>query len=935
MTLAAGTRLGPFEIVRPIGKGGMGEVYRAHDTKLGRDVAIKVLPDALAHDADRLQRFEREARTLAALNHPNIAHIYGLETVPPAGTGPGATTHALVMELVEGPTLEQVIREGPGLEARAAPAVPGSEDPGLRSESPKPMPAPEALAIARQIADGLEAAHEQGIVHRDLKPANVKVRDDGTVKILDFGLAKALNPGASGPELPFDAMNSPTLTVPGTAIGMILGTAAYMAPEQAKGRPVDRRADVWAFGVVLYEMLTGRRAFKGDDVSEILASVIKSDPDWNDLPAATPASIRRVLRRCLEKDPRKRLRSIGDARLDLDETEPEPIAPGEAPATIPVARPSLIARLWPAAAAVLVTAAIGLWLWPPAPAPAHVSRLSIVPPAGVHMYPDSVNMAISPDGRMVAFVEGDPAQRGQGQLWLRSLDTLEAHAVEGADLALLPFWSPDSRRIGFFTIDKLVTMPVDGGRQQALCDAPNGRGATWNADNTIVFAPDANGPLFRVSANGGQPEAVTSLDTSRGESGHRSPMFLPDGQHFLYAVLPGHAGKFDILVGSLADSSRTLVGQMESAPTYAAGRLLFTREGVLAAQPFDLHTLKLTGEAVSLDDAPTTVIDPSMSDTAGRLVSVSSDGTLAYFSAPPAGTSATWLDLTGSATGTLSLPPAQYLNVAIAPDGTRAVFVRATSPSESTLWLTDLSRGGAVPLSTGPGLNTSPVWAPDSTRVVFASDRDGPQNFYVKTMGDASPETLVYRSSLLFKNPTSWSPDGQWILFTRTSASSPGDVYVLPASGGATPQPYVAGPRAHVGGVSSPDGHWVAYESDDTGRAELYVQSFPTPGRAVQVSIQGAGGASGGAPVPYWWTPDGRHLLFVGIEQRSLWRADLTPGPSLKVAGVARLAALPPGLVSIDMTPDRNRFLALLPEQAGERSITIVQHWDGSLGKGQ
>jgi eukaryotic-like serine/threonine-protein kinase len=375
---------------------------------------------------------------------------------------------------------------------------------------------------------------------------------------------------------------------------------------------------------------------------------------------------------------------------------------------------------------------------------------------------------------------------------------------------------------------------------------------------------------------------------------------------------------------------------MESAPVYAApGRLLFTREGVLAARPFDLQTLKLAGEAVSLDDAPTTVIDPALSDTAGRLVSASSDGTLAYFSSPPVDTVATWLDLTGTAVGTLPLPPASYLNVAVAPDGTRAVLVRAVSPSESSLWLTDLSRGGAVALSTGPGLNTSPVWSPDSRRVVFASDRDGPQNFYLKTIGDPSSETLLYRSSVLFENPIGWSPDAKWILFTETRSSSPGDVYMLPASAGGTPQSYVEGPRTDAGGVLSPDGDWAAYQSDDTGRAELYVQSFPTPGRTVQVSIEGAGGIGGGAPVPYWWTPDSRQLLFVGIDLRSLWRADLVPGPVMKVGRVTRIATLPPGIVSIDMTPDRRRFLALLPKQAGVPSITIVQHWQAGLAKGR
>jgi len=622
----------------------MGEVYRARDAKLQRDVAIKVLPEVFARDAERLARFEREARTLAALNHPNIAAIYGIEH----STG----IPALVMELVEGEDLSAHIARGP-------------------------LPATEALPIARQIAEALEAAHDAGIIHSDLKPANVKLRADGKVKVLDFGLAKAADPDSGSAS----AMNSPTLTARATQMGMIIGTAAYMAPEQAKGKAVDRRADIWAFGVVLYEMLTGRRAFKGDDISDVLASVLKTEPDWTALPSDLPPAVRRLLRRCLEKDPHARLGAISDARLELDEKEPAPDETGPGVAT---ARPSLVTRLWPALAGVLVTAVVAALLWPASrpDAAGGLARLSMLPPPGTELYPDSTGVAISPDGTMVAFVVGS-LTRSDAQLWVRSLDSTTARHLEDAEGAQLPFWSPDSRRIGFFTTSKLKTIAASGGRAEVLCDAPGARGGAWSPSNVIVFAPDAGGPLFRIPASGGTPPApATTLDAARKEYGHRFPAFLPDGNHFLYASLPGRNGKFDIFAGSLGDASRTLVGSMDSAPVYAdPGWLLYARQGVLAAQAFDPRTLQLTGDPVSLPDEPTAILDPALSFTAGRMTSVSLGGTLAYFSAPSMNTTVAWFDAAGQSTGTLNVPPGHYESVTISPDGTHAVLTRSTSPS--------------------------------------------------------------------------------------------------------------------------------------------------------------------------------------------------------------------------------------------------------------
>ena len=887
MSLSAGARVGAYQILDRLGQGGMGEVYRARDTKLNRDVALKVLPDLFARDPDRLARFTREAQVLASLNHPNIAAIYGIEG------------DALVMELVEGKDLSAIIDRGP-------------------------MALADVLPIAKQLADALEAAHEQGIVHRDLKPANIKVKADGTVKVLDFGLAKALGPeGGSAPDL----MNSPTLTVHATQMGMIMGTAAYMAPEQARGRPVDRRADIWAFGVVLYEMLTGRRAFDGDDVSITLASVLKDEPKWQELPPDLPTPLSRLLRRCLEKEPKRRLSAIGDARLELEEHEHASVAMSPPPAAgaRAGARISMVSRLWPAVAGIVITAVAAAFLWPSAPSSttAGVARVSILPPPGETVYPDSTGVAMSPDGTMVAFVVGSVA-RSENELWVRSLDSMSARRLEDTEGAQLPFWSPDGRRIGFFTSSKLKIVTVAGGRVETLCDAPSGRGASWNRSNVILFAPDAGGPLFRISANGGTPEPVTTLDSSRKEYGHRFAMFLPDGERFLYAVLPGKNGKFDIFAGSLNDKSRTLVASLEAAPRFAEpGWLLYARQGVLTALPFDADSLTITGDPVVLEDEPSSILDPATSWTAGWSVSEPASGSLGYYSAASTNTIATWYDANGAPTGTLSLPAGHYESLAISPDGTRGVVVRSTSPAESTLWLVDLARGGTTPLSSGRGRNDNPVWSPDGTRVVWAGDRDGAQSFFVKKVDEVAPEQLLFQSDVPFKNPVDWSRDGQWIVMTQLDQDTSQNVWLLDASGTKPPTPIARGPVREYAGPVSPDGRWIAYASEDSGRFEVYVQSFPSPGRKVQVSAEGAARA--------WWTRDGRQLVLLGGDFRTLSRVDLKPGATLGVGTPRRFARLPADVVWVEPMPDRQRFLAIAPERTGTGSVTIVQNWRAAL----
>jgi len=892
MSLTKGTRLGPYEIVSPIGAGGMGGVFRGRDTKLGRDAAIKVLPQAFAQDQERVARFKREAQILASLNHPNIAGIFGLEEDEATGTV------ALAMEFVEGDDLAQRLKAGA-------------------------IPIDEAITIARQIAQALEEAHERGIVHRDLKPANVKVTPDGKVKVLDFGLARAIE-ADSGLASSESLAHSPTMTRQSTEAGIILGTAAYMSPEQARGKKVDKRSDIWAFGVVLYEMLSGRRLFTGETSSDILAAVLTRDPDWGTLPAATPGRVRELLRRCLDRNPKQRLHDIADARLDLEAPD-VPVSGATSIATVapPSIRAWLVGAAIGAIAATLLTSLVWRGLRPEVPTA--LTRLSIMAPPGESLFPDPTGVAISPDGTKVAFVVGD-ATRSESQIWVRSLDARTARKLDDADGGNLPFWSPDSQRIGFFTPTKLKVISAAGGRADVLADTANGRGATWSSSKAIVFAPNWSGPLQRIPEAGGPPLPVTTLDLTRGQYGHRFPTFLPDGDHFLYAALPGRDGKFDIFAGSLSGGTPTLVGAMEGAPVYAdPGYLLYVRQGRLAAQGFDARTLRITGDPIALDDEPTSILDPAFSYTAGTSASVSQTGAFAYFSTPSTNTRAVWVDGAGRVTGDLNLPPGHYDTVTISPDGSRAIFVRSMSPSESSLWLSDLARGGAAPLSSGRGRNDVPVWSPDGARVVFAADREGAQEVYIKTVLDASPEAPLYRNGKPFKNVSAWSRDGKWLALTQLDPDSQQNVWLLASTGEGELTRVVHGANRDNSGPFSPDGRWLAHASDDTGRFEIYIQSLPAPGRRLQVS-------QGGAIVP-WWMPDGRSLLFADDKLRFLWRADLDLGPDPRAGMPRQQFRLPPDISWLDAMPDRQRFIAIIPERAGPGSIALVQNWRRALAK--
>ncbi len=874
MSLTPGTRLGSYEIIAPLGAGGMGEVYRAKDTNLNRDVALKTLPESFALDVDRVARFKREAQVLASLNHPNIAVIYGIEG------------HAIVMELIEGDDLSTLIARGP-------------------------LALADVAAIGKQIADALETAHEAGVVHRDLKPANIKVRADGSVKVLDFGLARTMEFGSSSSDL----ANSPTLTAHATQLGVILGTAAYMSPEQAKGKAADRRADVWAFGVVLFEMITGQQLFQGDSAPEVMASVMKEEPDWSRLPANLPVPMRRLLRRCLEKDPKKRLSSMNDARLELGEPE-------GAPAEMPVARKS--SRVWLAATALIsvtLTALVFLFVVP-ALRPARViepTRVSVVAPPGVNLLFDAAESSISPDGRAIVMTGADAS--GSTKLWVRPLNALTAHPLAGTDGGKVPFWSPDSTQIGFFTLDgKLKKIPVAGGTVEILCDAPDGRGGTWAKGDVIVFSPSSAGALLQVSANGGDTKPATTLVGA--ETGHRFPWFLPDGRHFLFVALPQKSQRYDLFVGSLDGGAPKLIGTPESAAVYAEpGYLLFARKNTLLAQAFDARTLNVSGEPTSIGDAPAATGGLYVG---GRPVSVSSTGVLEYLGDRLPDTTLQWFDRSGRPGGTLAAPAGRYQGVEFAPNGRRVALARFESQSSSDLWIVDIERGDSTRFTSALGANYNPIWSFDGSQILFAADRKASRDLWIKPSSGATEEVPFFESAAMFKDPRSWSRDGKTIIFDQLDARTNNDIWMISTGGERVPQPYLRTSFNESFGALSPDGRWLAYVSDESGRNEVYVDSFPIPRGRRRVTDTGA--------VFVWWRTDGRELGMISADRRTFLVADVTPGAEFKAGPARPLVVFPKATVYVSPTPDFQRLLASVPVNDNAfSSVTLVMDWAGAL----
>jgi Tol biopolymer transport system component len=885
MSLTPGTRLGPYEITGAIGAGGMGEVFRARDTKLNRDVAIKVLPAAFADDPQRLARFTREAQTLASLNHPNIATIHGIEEVP-AVDGASAGSRALVMELVEGEDLSTHIARGP-------------------------IPIAEALPIARQIAEALEAAHEQGIVHRDLKPANIKVRADGTVKVLDFGLAKAMDPaGASSA----DAMHSPTLTARATQMGMIIGTAAYMSPEQAKGKTVDKRTDIWAFGVVLYEMLSGTRAFKGEDVSETLASVLKDELSMDALPTTTPPRLERLIERCLDRDLKTRLRDIGEARVKIARIEtgaPESAVSSPALSTATAVPAWRGALPWAMAGAFALIAALAASRAAPV---LPEMRTEIVTP----VTDEPAMFDLSPDGRQIVFVaSGDGASR----LWLRLLATTTAQPLAGTEGARDPFWSPDARSIGFFANGVLRRLDLDGGATRTLAPARYGRGGTWTRDGAIFFWTNPANQLMRVSANGGSLTAVKTV------SPHSTTYFLPDGKRFVFSGRHGTADA-GIHLGAFDGSAPTRLVSGTSSEVYVlpSGWLVWLRANHLVAQRLDVAKAALTGDLVTLADG-----------VAG--VSVSTTGLIAYRTEANIRRQLTWMDRSGKNLGTLGESDGSIITPRISPDG-RRVAVSRERQGNLDIWLLEGER--ASRFTVDPAVDRYGVWSPDGARIAFSSGRTGLTDLYVKSAdGTGAEERLVADDS--YVTASSWSADGRFILYyTFDSQTGLAQMGILPVTGDRKASLVLSKLYNERDPVFSPDGKWVAYQSEESGRPEVYVRAFVPaskpdvlPGFGNPVLVSTAGG------VHATWRPDGKELYYLGPRAEmmaapiSVNGSVISPGspvmlfPTRTYGGGTQ--STPLGR-QYDVAPD-GRFLINTVIDAPPTPITLLQNWNPDVKK--
>jgi serine/threonine protein kinase len=884
MALPSGTRVGPYSIVAQLGAGGMGEVYRATDTKLKREVALKILPPSFAADPDRVARFQREAEVLASLNHPNIAHIHGLEEAD--------GVKALVMELVEGPTLADRITKGA-------------------------VPLDEALSVAKQLAEALEAAHAQGVIHRDLKPANIKVRADGTVKVLDFGLAKAMEPLRDSSS---SVTMSPTITTPAmTQAGMILGTAAYMAPEQARGTKVDKRADLWAFGVVLWEMLTAKRLFEGATVSDTLAAVLKTEPDWTALAPTTPSAIRRLLRRCLEKDQRRRLADAADARIEIDEAQAEPS--NTTPETHALSRRT--ERLaWLSSLALVAIVAAGGMVWRPGGAPSNTPRFEMRVEINTPPTTDPASLTISPDGQTLAFVA---MSEGQPRLWVRPLDSISPRALPETDGASFPFWSPDSRSVAFSADGQLKRIEIDGGSPRTLASAPSAVGGTWGPDGVILFSMLGN-PIFRVSDVGGDPVAVTRLNALQGA--HYFPQFLPDGRHFLYWAVSGREPN-GVFVGRIDGSETRRLLDADFAAVYAPqGYLLLVRQARLFAQPFDPALMTLTGTPFPVADQIT-----NSTERISPAVSVSAGGTIAYRTGSEQGArkQLTWFDRSGKEVVNVGGPfDSTQLSPQLSPDGRQVALFRGVG-GNIDVWLIDTGRGVPTRFTFDSADDALPLWSHDGRRIVFSSNRKGVHDLYLKSTASGSEETLLLQSPQ-FKSATDWSSDGRFLLYQSVDPKRNFDIWALPldTDGKRDGQPLsvVQTDFDEHGGQFSPDGKWIAYVSLKSSRYEVYVQPFGRrAGGEIRISIDGGDQVR--------WRPDGRELFYVARDGR-LMAVPVRLGSNGETveAGTpvplfqTRVRGMPIGQTQYAVSSDGMRFLMnTLIQDVLTSPISLILNW--------
>jgi len=880
MTLTAGTQFGRYEIRSPLGIGGMGEVYRARDSRLQRDVAIKVLLDSCLRDPDRLARFEREAQVLASLNHPNIASIYGLEE-----TNGQTNQVGLVMELVAGPTLAERLRTGP-------------------------IPFDEALPIAKQIIDALEVAHERNIIHRDLKPANVKVNEEGVVKVLDFGLAKVFVTDTSNPDL----SHSPTL-LKNTEAGVILGTAAYMSPEQAKGKVVDKRSDIWAFGCVLFEMLSGKQPFAGETLTDTLASVVRGEPDWNQLPASTPVSVKRLIQRCLEKDAKRRLRDIGDARFELEQP-----TTNETQAVVVVSQKT--PRRW--TSSIVVAALVGLaalagafvMKWSaPGTTRQNVIRTELELPSDQLPSGDArARVVFSPDGTKLIYV-------AKQRLYLRPLNTLESVPITGTEGGNNPFFSPDGKWVGFWSNGQLKKVPVTGGDPIPLCTT-EAIGASWGPDDTILIGAIYGG-IRRVSANGGTPETLVQ---AKPLLSYHYPQFLPDGKSFLYdRGVPGSFSKNQLVMRSIDKDDETIVLEGTYNFTYLKPGIIVytvgsnTRSVELQAIAFDPDARKVIGSPVSV--AKNVAVTTAGS---GAQFALSEDGTLAYLPGNPEGSQSRLarVQQTGQVE-VLASEPKLYSDPRVSSDG--RFVVAHLQGDDNDIWVASVERGTLTRISFSSGEDETPVWSPDGRMVAWSGSRsDLVRGIFRRLADGGGSEELVY-SLNLHTHVRDWTPDGKALIFEMTDPKTNNDIWRLDLEGTPKAVPVVQTPFNEHNSRISHDGHWIAYSSNESGRDEIYVQAYPEGGSRLTVTTNG-----GDQPV---WSHDSRTIFF--RSNNSLNAINFVAGPQPSVSNVRTLFAdrfdnpQAGNHTGYDVFPDgRLLMLQSLTNQAGERTrIIMVFNW--------